>query len=68
VTPEEVYQYVITHECEFYPDKCKERHFWNCPSCGKEQSGNCAIVKLNHRDGGWECEECYEAELDRKFS
>jgi hypothetical protein len=65
VTPEEVYQYVMTHECEFYPDKCKERHTWICPICGKETGANCAIVKLNHKDNDWDCYECTEVKWDK---
>jgi hypothetical protein len=62
VTPEQVYEYVTSRECGFYPDKCKETHYWNCPDCGKYVSGNCAIVKLNHEEKGraWLCEECHD--------
>lgn len=67
MTPQEVYEFVSNRECPYFPDKCSEEHFWNCPDCGKQESGNCSIVKLNHIDGGWACEACFDKSLEKVF-
>ena len=67
-TVEQLYEFIETYECPWLPDKCKERHFWYCPDCGKVESGNCAIVKLNRiASDRWVCWECYEKLLDLEW-